>query len=185
MPTRSRSGTALLILDMLSEYKFPGADKVLRRLRTPAKTMARLKHRANAARIPVIYVNDTAGKWESDQQEFVRRCCGDDVKGRDVSVLLAPSKNDYFMFKPRHSGFYGTPLQPLLERLRVTRLILTGMTGHQCVLFTAIDAHVRGFELIVPRDCIGGSSRKEAGHALFILESALKARTGLASGLRL
>lgn len=182
--SRRAPGVALLILDMLSEYKFPGAAKVLRHLPAAARAIHRLKMRAIAHGIPVIYVNDTANKWESNQEEFVGRCCAPEAKGREVSMLLAPSGNDYFMFKPKHSGFYGTPLQTLLQRLRIKKLILTGMTSHQCVLFTAVDAYVRDFELIVPRDCIGGSTAAENTHALFLLNSALKARTTGSKSIR-
>lgn len=180
----SKSDTALLILDMLSEWKFEDAGKVLRNSRAAAHAIAHLKQRL-PERMPVIYVNDTAGQWESDQQAFVSRCCGEDAKGRDISLLLAPGERDFFMFKPKHSGFYGTPLENLLQSLGVRRVILTGMTAHQCVLFTAVDAYVRDFELIVPKDCIGGGSATETRHALFILQSALKANVAASSTLRL
>jgi nicotinamidase-related amidase len=174
---------ALLILDMLSEYRFRGADKVLRHSRAPARAIARLKERMGAT-VPVIYVNDTGGAWESDQREFVKRCCRDDAKGSDVSQLLAPEDGDYFMFKPQHSGFYGTPLLALLNKLRVQQLILTGMTAHQCVLFTAVDAYVREFELIIPPDCLGGGTAEETRHALFIFKNALKARVVASKNLK-
>lgn len=178
------SGIALLIIDMLSEYDFPGAEKILRHTRNAAKAIHRLKARAVARDIPVLYINDTAGKWESNQEKFVSRCCAAETKGRELSLLLAPTQNDYFMFKPKHSGFYGTPLQTLLQRLRIKTLILTGTTSHQCVLFTAMDAYVRDFELIVPRDCLGGSTAAENAHALYILNSALKARTAVSRAIR-
>jgi nicotinamidase-related amidase len=168
---------------MLSEYRFPGADKVLRHTRTAARAIARLKRRVGST-VPVIYVNDTGGVWESDQREFVKRCCRDDAKGSDVSRLLAPEEGDYFMFKPMHSGFYETPLLALLNKLRVQRLILTGMTAHQCVLFTAVDAYVREFEVIVPPDCLGGGTAEETRHALFIFKNALKARVVASKSLR-
>ena len=84
---------------------------------------------------------------------------------------------DYFIFKPKHSAFFGTPLQTLLDQLGVRRLVLTGVTSHQCVLFTAMDAHVREYELIVPADCIGAGLREETRHALFIASRALRAQT--------
>lgn len=175
--------TALLILDMLSEYQFPGADRVLRHIRTPARAIARLRKRLGAA-VPVIYVNDMGGAWESDQHEFVTRCCRAGVKGSDVSRLLAPRDGEYFMFKLKHSGFYGTPLLALLNKLRVQRVILTGMTAHQCVLFTAVDAYVREFELIIPADCLGGGTAQETRHALFVFKNALKARIAGSRNLR-
>ncbi len=172
------SGTALLILDMISEFRFPDAEPVLRGARRPARAIARLKARARNAKAPVIYVNDTAGKWESDPRAFIQRCLATDAAGRDVARWLEPDLDrDYFIFKPKHSAFFGTPLESLLGELGIRRLVLTGVTSHQCVLFTAMDAHVREYQLVMPADCVGASSREETRHALFIAERALSART--------
>lgn len=174
---RRKRRMALLILDMISEFTFPDAERVLRGARRPARAIARLRARARKARVPVIYVNDTAGTWESDPRAFVERCLAPTARGRDVVELVEPQlDDDYFMFKPKHSAFFGTPLESLLEELNVRRLILTGVTSHQCVLFTAMDAHVREYELIIPSDCVGATSREETQHALFIARRALDAR---------
>ncbi len=182
---RHKAGTALLVLDMISEFRFPDAEPVLRGARDPARTIARLKARARTADVPVIYVNDTAGKWESDPRAFVARCLAADARGRDVVQLVKPDLDrDYFMFKPKHSAFFGTPLESLLGDLRTRRLVLTGITAHQCVLFTAMDAHVREYQLIMPADCVGAGSRDEIRHALFIAERALGARVANSARLR-
>jgi nicotinamidase-related amidase len=182
----SATRTALLILDMVSEFRFPDAARVLRGARQPAPAIARLKARARKAKLPVIYVNDTAGKWESDPREFVQRCLAPSARGRDVVELIQPDLDrDYFVFKPKHSAFFGTPLESLLGQLGVRRLILTGITAHQCVLFTGIDAYVRDYELVIPPDCVGSGSREETRHALFIAEHALRARVANSTRLRL
>jgi nicotinamidase-related amidase len=183
--TRRESGTALLVLDMVSEFRFPDAEPVLRGARRPARAIARLKARARSAKVPVIYVNDTAGKWESDPRAFVERCLATDARGRDVVQLIQPDLDrDYFMFKPKHSAFFGTPLESLLGNLGIRRLVLTGITSHQCVLFTAMDAHVREYQLLVPADCIGAGSREETRHALYIAERGLSARVAGSARLR-
>jgi nicotinamidase-related amidase len=94
-------------------------------------------------------------------------------------------QHDYFMFKPKHSAFFCTPLESLLGQLGIRRLLLTGITSHQCVLFTAMDAYVREYEISVPRDCVGAGSREETRHALFIAEHALRARVVASPRLRL
>lgn len=185
MPKRSKSGTALLILDMISEYRYPDGNRIARSARKAAPNIARLRERAHAARIPVIYANDTAGKWESDQKSFVDRCMQPDSRGREIVQLLAPTPEDYFMFKPRHSAFFGTPLHTLLQRLKIARVIATGITSHQCVLFTAMDAHVREFELIIPADCIGAGAAADTKHALYIFSHALMAKVSSSRQLRL
>jgi nicotinamidase-related amidase len=186
MSTRPRKrGIALLVLDMVSEFQFPDAERVLRGARRPAQAIARLKERARKAGIPVIYVNDTAGKWESDPRAFVQRCLAPAARGRTVVDLIEPDLDrDYFMFKPKHSAFFDTPLESLLERLAVHRVVLTGITSHQCVLFTAMDAYVRDYEVFVPADCVGAAARVETRHALFIAEHALRARLADSTRLR-
>jgi nicotinamidase-related amidase len=185
MKTRRKLRTALLILDMISEFRFPNAARVLQGAKLPAQAIAKLKKRAKAADAPVIYVNDTAGSWESDPRAFVQRCVQASARGRDVVDLVKPQlDDDYFMFKPKRSAFFGTPLQSLLEQLGVHRLVLTGLTSHQCVLFTAMDAHVREYELLVPADCVGAATNEETRHALFIAERALRARTTISRNLR-
>jgi nicotinamidase-related amidase len=177
--------TALLILDMISEFRFPDADRILRGTRRPAQAIARLKARARAARVPVIYVNDTAGKWESDPRAFVQRCLAPAARGREIVELIRPDlDHDFFMFKPKHSAFFGTPLESLLGELGISRLVLTGITSHQCVLFSAMDAYVREYQLVLPADCVGAGSRTETRHALFIAEHSLRARLSDAPRLR-
>jgi nicotinamidase-related amidase len=181
--SRATGSPALLILDMISEFDFPDGDRLRRPATVAAHTISRLRARAHAAKVPVIYVNDTRGVWESDQRAFIARCLAS--RGAAVVEQIVPETQDYFMFKPRHSAFYATPLQPLLAQLRIRTLILTGVTSHQCVLFSAMDAHVREYDLVVPSDCIASGARTETQHALFILRRALRARTPQASRVRL
>lgn len=185
MPRKQpQAKTALLILDMISEFRYPDGERIVRAARKVAPNIARLKERAHAAGVPVIYVNDTAGKWESDQKAFIRRCMEPTSRGRDMAELLEPAPQDYFMFKPRHSAFFGTPLHTLLTRLHVHRLIATGITSHQCVLFTAMDAHVREFDLVIPSDCIGAVAAADTKHALYIFSHALQAKISSSRRLR-
>ncbi|HEX2880086.1 MAG TPA: cysteine hydrolase, partial [Polyangiaceae bacterium] len=100
---------------------------------------------------------------------------------REVSLRLRPRDNDYFVLKPRHSGFYSTTLELLLAHLGSTTLILTGFATHLCVLFTANDAHMRGYHLLVPNDCTAASTPTAKRAALTHMERALKATTGRAA----
>lgn len=185
MGKRNNTGTALLILDMISDFGYPDGERIVRSARRIAPNIARLRERAHAAGIPVVYANDTAGKWESDQKAFIDRCMQPESLGREIVQLLAPTPESYFMFKPRHSAFFGTPLHTLLQRLKIDRLIATGVTSHQCVLFTAMDAHVREFELIIPSDCIGAGAAADTKHAMYIFSHALMAKVSSSKQLRL
>ena len=99
------------------------------------------------------------------------------MRGKPVVELLRPDEDDYFVLKPKHSGFFSTTLDTLLEYLRARTLILTGMAANICVLFTANDAYMRDFHLVVPRDCVASNTAEENGHALEQMEQVLKADT--------
>jgi nicotinamidase-related amidase len=150
-----------------------------------ARRIARLKRRARAAGIPVIYANDNFGRWRSDFREAVAHCFEDDVRGRCLAELLEPESDDYFVLKPKHSAFYATTLATLLEYLGAKRLILTGINGDTCVLMTAIDAYVRDFRLHVPGDCVASIEPAHNRSALVYMQRVLEARTGSAARLDL
>jgi nicotinamidase-related amidase len=128
-----------------------------------------------AAGLPVIYVNDNFGIWRSDLNKIVTHCLEDDVRGKPFVELVLPDKNDYFVLKPKHSGFYCTALELLLEHLGATKLILAGIAGNNCVLFTANDAYMRDFELFVPSDTTVSLTVEANDHALEQMANVLKA----------
>jgi nicotinamidase-related amidase len=180
-----RSPAALLILDMISDFRFPDGPAVRRAARRIAPRIAALKQRAEKAGIARIYVNDNPGRWRSDSQALVQQCLHPRAPGADVVRLVRPGDSDYFIMKPRHSGFYATPLEVLLEHLGTRRLILTGVSSHQCVLFTANDAHLRNYELIVPSDCVGDPDPRETRFSLRYFDKVLGARINPSGQLRL
>jgi nicotinamidase-related amidase len=166
---------AMLILDLISDFRFEDGPALLRAALPAARRIARLKERARAAGVPVIYVNDNRGKWRSDRTQLIADCLNGDSPGHELVGLIAPQPDDYFIFKPKHSGFFATPLAALLRHLGARKLILCGVTLEQCVLFTALDAYVRDIELFVPRDCVAGLVQTRA--ILTHLQRVLMART--------
>jgi nicotinamidase-related amidase len=135
-----------------------------------------LKQRAKAAGIPCIYVNDNFGRWQSDFKKIVAHCSRDDAKGKEfVKPLVPDDSDDYFVLKPKHSGFYSTTLDLLLTHLNAKNLILTGIAGNNCVLFTANDAYMRDFKLFIPSDCVVSNTEEENLYALKQMEDVLKA----------
>ena len=149
---------ALLLIDWINDLEFTGGRKLLKPAIRAADRVAVLKKRARDAGIPVIYANDNFGRWRSNFGEVVQHCLGDDVTGRPLALRLTPGPEDYFVLKPKHSAFFSTTLDTLLEYLQVERLILTGLTADMCVLITAVDAHMRDFEIYAPRDCTAAIS---------------------------
>ncbi len=149
---------ALLILDMISRFEFKDGARMFKRALPVANRIARLRDRASAAHVPVIYVNDNEGRWRSDFRGQFEASIRRGSRGAPIAIVLRPRAIDYCILKPKHSGFYATPLGTLLEHLGTRRLILTGISSHQCVLFTANDAYVRDFKLVVPPDCIAAEN---------------------------
>src|SRR5581483_2339359 len=134
-----------------------------------------LKRRAKEANVPVIYANDNFGRWRSDFTAQVEHCLRDGVRGQPVVELLRPDRDDYFVLKPKHSGFFSTTLDLLLEYLGVRAVVLTGVAGNICVLFTANDAYLRDLHLVVPSDCVASNSEEENRYALDQMRKVLKA----------
>ena len=166
---------ALLIIDMISDFEFEDGDRLLRGALPAARSIARLKKRARAARVPVIYVNDNFGQWRSDFRQLLDRCLHDGVAGEPVARLLAPDAEDYFVLKPANSGFFATPLEALLKLMGVRTLVLTGVATDQCILFTAAEAYVRNYALVIPRDCVASVNPADTKLAVSYLKRVMKA----------
>lgn len=170
-----KSDVALLLIDVINDLEFEGCDRLLSYALPMAERIAALKRQARHANIPVIYVNDNFGKWRSDFRTLVQHCLQDGVRGKRLVELLKPDQDDYFILKPKHSGFFSTTLDTLLEYLKAKTLILTGLTADVCVLFTANDAYMRDFYLVVPSDCVASCDPVENKHALQHMQRVLKA----------
>jgi nicotinamidase-related amidase len=140
-----------------------------------ARQLAALKRWAVAAGIPAIYVNDNFGRWQSDFHAQVDHCLQDGARGRPIVELLRPEPEDYFVLKPKHSGFFSTTLDILLEYLGARTVILTGIATNICVLFTAHDAYLRDFHLIVPADCSAANAIEDHQRSLKQIQQVLKA----------
>ena len=169
------ASVALLIIDMINDLEFEGGERILDPAVAAAEKIAALRERAREARIPIIYANDNFGRWRSDFTQVVERCLQDGVRGEPLAQLLAPGEDDYFVLKPKHSAFFETTLETLLRYLKVSRLILTGITGDICVLLTASDAYMRDYRLYIPPDCTASLDEMENEHALVYMERVLKA----------
>ena len=173
---------ALLLIDVINDFDFPEADQLLKHARPMARILLRLKRRAQNAGVPVIYVNDNFGQWRSDFRRTVDYCAREG-RGGDIVNLLRPEENDYFVLKPKHSGFFSTTLETLLRYLETQSLILTGVAGNFCVLFTANDAYMRDFNLFVPSDCTVSNTKRENDSALGLMKKFLKADTRSSTGI--
>jgi nicotinamidase-related amidase len=168
------AGTALLLIDVINDLAFDGSTALVAQAEPMALRLATLKRRASDAGVPTIYINDNFGRWRSDFRKTVAHCTARSSPGRRVSLRLRPTTRDYFVLKPKHSGFFDTTLDTLLDALRIRRVILTGIAGNICVLFTANDAYMRELKLFAPADCIVSNTAADNDHALRQIRTVLK-----------
>ena len=175
--------TALLIVDMISCWDFPDADKLLLAAVEVASPIAALKRRCKSRGVPVIYANDNRGRWRSDFSALVDLSTTGSGQGPAVTASLAPDHDDYFVLKPQQSAFVATPLEQLLDALQTRRLIVTGVASDQCVLSTATDARMRGFEVVLPKDCTATQTARR--HAMLLEQCATVFGIATTSGSRI
>lgn len=182
----SAEPAALLLVDLVNPLDFPGGDALLGRALPMVERIAALQRRTRAAGIPSVYVNDNFGAWHLGFGELVEHVRSGRAPGRALLGAIAPDpREDYFVLKPMHSGFFCSALDPLLRRLRARQLILTGVACDICVWMTAADAHMRGFGLVVPSDCVASERESDELHALEHMRRVLQADVRPAAELRL
>ncbi|HUR55892.1 MAG TPA: isochorismatase family cysteine hydrolase [Gemmataceae bacterium] len=168
---------ALLLVDVINPLDFPNADELLRFALPMADRLAELKRRARAAGVPVVYANDNFGRWRSDLAAVVERCRRAGCMGAPLAEKLAPHPDDYFVLKPKHSAFYSTALDLLLRHLGTETLVVGGVATDICVLFTANDAYMREFRVVVPADGVAANSADRTALALDQMHRELKCET--------
>jgi len=169
------SQVALLIIDVVTDFKFEDGDKLLVQAMHMAPHLAELKKKVKAANIPVIYINDNFGKWQEDFKTTLKYCLRSSSKGKNFVDLLKPDNDDFYILKPHRSAFYTTALEVLLQNLGVSKLILTGLTTDICILFTANDAYMRSYELFIPQDCVCAITPQINKSSLQFISRVLKA----------
>jgi nicotinamidase-related amidase len=169
------SPVVLLIVDVINAMDFEGGAELFRHALPMAERLRTFAERARSADVPVIYVNDNFGRWRSDFRTLLEHCIAGETRGSPIARLLAPGKSDYFVLKPKHSGFFSTTLDTLLEYLHAKTVIIAGLTTDLCVLFTASDAHMRDLNIVIPSDCCAAQSADDHEKALSLLRKSLNA----------
>ncbi|CDQ20430.1 Nicotinamidase-related amidase [Halobacillus karajensis] len=167
--------TALIIIDMINKMDFDGGDKLLENSLPVAERLHKFKKEFKKQGFPVIYVNDNFGLWQDNVSDLLKEC--KQGRGKPIVERMIPDEDDYFIIKPKHSGFFGTQLSILLDQLGIKNLILTGVAGDICVIFTANDAYMREFNLWVPVDGTASEYNDDNENALRIMKRSLFART--------
>jgi nicotinamidase-related amidase len=172
-----RSRRALLLIDFINPFGFPGADKLAGPAIEAARLAAELKERLSREGVTAIYANDNYGAWQSDFHSLVSACLGMEGPPREIARLLYPQAADLTILKPRHSAFYASPLELLLAEMETRELVVCGLATDMCVQLTAGDAFLREFAVWVPADCTAAESVEAKEASLAYMESVLKCDT--------
>jgi nicotinamidase-related amidase len=145
--------TALLVIDMLNAYHHEDAEPLTESVEKALPAIVDLRDRAAGADdVLTVYVNDNYERWEAERADLVRQALAG--ARPDLVEPLVPDEGIPFVFKGRHSIFYETPLAHLLHTQEVKRVVLTGQVTEQCILYSALDGYLRGYELSIPRDAV-------------------------------
>lgn len=166
---------ALIVTDMLNRYEHEDADPLIDSVKAVVPRLRELMDAAREREILVTYVNDNHGDWTAGRDELAEAAMGGAAPAL-VEPLLPPPDLP-FIVKARHSVFYGTQLEYMLRQHEVTRLVLTGQVTEQCILYSALDAYVRHFEVVVPRDAVAHIHADLADAALEMMRINMRADT--------
>ncbi|PLR89851.1 isochorismatase [Bacillus sp. T33-2] len=160
---------------MINNFDFEHGDLLSKRAKEITGPILDIKNLFNKHGLPVIYINDHYNLWQADFEKIMDYCRNE--KSEQIIDKLAPTEKDYFLIKPKHSAFYGTALDTLLQQLKVDTVVITGVAGNICVLFTANDAYMREYQLIVPENCIASNHEQDNQYTLKMMRDTLKANT--------
>ncbi|UJL46440.1 cysteine hydrolase [Virgibacillus sp. NKC19-16] len=171
---QSLENTAVLFVDVINDFDFEGGDDLLKHTDEILPSMKKLKDFAKDNELPIIYINDHYGLWQADFNKIIDRCKND--RSKHVIDALKPDKHDYFLIKPQHSAFFQTPLQSLLRDIGKTHLIMAGIAGDICILFTAKDAYMYGFDMHIPENCMASEEKEGSEYALYLMRTVMDAQ---------
>ncbi|MCW2989620.1 MAG: isochorismatase hydrolase [Solirubrobacterales bacterium] len=166
--SNNNSKSALIVVDMINSYDFEDGEKLRASVERALPRMADLVARAREQDVRTIYVNDNHGAWHRGRAEMVEEVLAGDFP--ELVEPIAPGDDIDFVVKARHSIFYETPLEYLLRQDEIERLILVGQVTEQCILYSALDAYIRHFEVHVPPDAVAHIDGDLADAALKMME---------------
>lgn len=165
----------LLLVDFINPLNFDGGQELEEPAVAASKATAKLRRRMKSHKIQTIFANDNYGVWRSDFKELWSSCSKAGGGAGVMARALKPARGDFTLLKPRHSAFYSTALDLVLRQLDCRRVVVAGLAADSCVLFTAMDAYLRGYSVWVPADCTAAETESAKNEALRHMERVLKA----------
>ena len=172
-----RSRRVLLLIDFINPFDFAGADRLVGPALQAARVTCALKERLAREQVISIYANDNYGVWHSDFHSLVSACLGSEGPASEVTRLLYPQPRDLAILKPRHSAFFASPLELLLDEMQARELVICGLATDMCVQLTAMDAFLREYKAWVPSDCTAAESPAAKKASLEYMSAILKCDT--------
>lgn len=166
--------SALIVIDMLNTYDHRDADPLMASVANVLPSITELVASARESELLTVYVNDNYGDWSADRDKLVERALAG--QGAELAAPVVPPEDIAFVVKARHSIFYETLLEYLLRQERIDQIILSGQVTEQCILYSALDAYVRHFEVVVPRSAVAHIHDDLADAALRMMEMNMRAR---------
>lgn len=158
---------ALVIIDLFNSFDFPGGERLAQRALPAARRAAQIAAGFRASGDLVLYANDNFADWHTDFRQLVAAATAVGARGREVGEAIRPAPEDFFILKPKHSAFLGSPLDLVLQQRGVRELVLAGIAADACVLATAVDATMRDYRVHVPADAVAAqdAAREQAALA--------------------
>ncbi|MBP1950427.1 isochorismatase family cysteine hydrolase [Virgibacillus litoralis] len=167
--------SAIIFIDIINNFNFDGSEKLLKNTNEILPHLKRLRSFGKKSNIPIIYVNDHYGLWQADFRKIINHC--ENKFSQHIIHELKPDDDDYFLIKPQHSAFFQSPLHALLNDLGKTNLILAGIAGDICILFTAKDAYMYQYSMHIPKNCMASEEKEGNEYALYLMRSVMDANT--------
>ncbi|MEU9136438.1 isochorismatase family cysteine hydrolase [Streptomyces sp. NPDC048404] len=164
---------ALVVIDMINTYEHQDADLLIPSVKAVLPQVVALIRSARRHGVPVIYVNDNFGEWRSHHGEMLEKALSGPYA--DLVGPIAPDEDSLFVVKARHSVFYETPLNYLLLQQGIGHIVLCGQVTEQCVLYSALDAHIRHLRVTVPYDAVAHIHEDLAAAALLMMKRNMDA----------
>jgi nicotinamidase-related amidase len=165
---------ALIVIDMLNTYEHADGEPLKQSARRVVPAIAGLLAKAREQEARIVYVNDNHGDWTAGRSELVERTRT--TAGPDLVDDIAPSDDVPFLLKARHSIFYETPIEYLLNQDDIRRIVLTGQVTEQCILYSALDGYIRHFEVAVVPEAVAHIDERLAEAALAMMERNMRAQ---------
>jgi nicotinamidase-related amidase len=165
---------ALLVIDMLNDFVLEGAVLEVPAARKIIPNIKEKLEEAKEKKIPIIYICDSHTEDDKEFEIWPPHAIKG-TKGAQVVEELSPKDGDYLVEKTTYSGFYNTKLSDILKKLNINELIVTGTMTNICVMYTASDAVLRGYKVIVPENCVAGLNEEDHQFALKQMKNVLKA----------